>query len=226
MVTGLAAEVPVLEAHGLGVRVDGHWLFRGLEFSVRAGEHVAVTGPSGCGKSTLLKCLLGLAVPGEGCVVVKGTRLDGRSVWAARRRLAYVAQEPALGPGTVREAVGRAFCYRANRGAEAAPGRLEALLDAFQLPQALLEKPVSLLSGGERQRVALVAALLLEREVLLLDEPSAALDAANRRLVAAYCRGAARLTVVSVSHDDEWLAGCDRVADMAGLQADPAGEAA
>ncbi len=200
----------------LGVSFGGQRVLHGFDLKVAAGEKVVLSGPSGSGKSTILKCILGLVAPQEGAICVLDTPVDARGVWEARRRLAYVAQEPELGPGSVREAIERPFAFKANAALRGNLERLPTLLERFHLEPALLDKENTSLSGGEKQRVALVLALLLERPVLLLDEASSALDPANKRAVTGFIRDAGDLTVLSVAHDAEWLDCADRVVHLAG----------
>ena len=201
---------------GLGVRYDGRWVLREFSLSLRRGEKATLTGPSGAGKSTVLRCVLGLAVPDEGSVRVFGEPLDGDHVWEARRKLAYVAQEPDLGGGVARDVLRRPFDYKANAPLRRNLERLPALLDRFNLSSALLDKEMTDLSGGEKQRVALVSAILLDRPIVLLDEASSALDKENKQAVADYFREARDLTVLSVSHETEWASFSDRVVKLRG----------
>lgn len=207
---------PAIEISDLHVRYDGVAVLRGFGLTVARGEKVTLRGPSGCGKSTVLKCLLGLVLPQSGTVRVGGQQLDGRSVWDVRRQLAYVAQEPDLGQGTAHDALARPLSYRTNAAQQGNLDRLPALCERFLLAPSRLDKDVAELSGGEKQRVALIAALLLERPVLLLDEVTSALDPENRRAVATYLQEADELTVLAVSHDPEWLGAAPRLVDLPG----------
>ncbi len=204
-----------IEIHNLGVAFDGRPVLRGFDLRIAAAEKVTLTGPSGSGKSTALKCILGLVAIGEGSIRVFGRPLDGHGVWGIRQRLAYVAQEPDLGPGTARQAVERPFAYKANAALRGNLERLPTLMEQFNLPRILLDKDVATLSGGEKQRMALLSAMLLERPILLLDEAASALDKANRKAMTDFLRQAKDLTVLSVAHDTEWLDFSDRVVNMA-----------
>lgn len=203
-----------IEIEDLGVRYDERWVLRNVALRLRPGEKVTVTGPSGCGKSTLLRCVLGLAMPQEGSVKVFDEPVNARTVWATRRRLAYVAQEPDLGTGTARKAIERPFTYKANTPLRGNLTLLPSLLERFNLAEALLDKDTATLSGGEKQRVALISAILLNRPIVLLDEASSALDATNQRAVVDYFREKADLTVLSVSHDTEWQGFSHRVVEL------------
>ncbi len=204
-------EPHAVEIDRVGVRYDGRWVLRGLSLQLARGEKVTLTGPSGAGKSTVLRCVLGLVVPQEGSVRVFGRPIDEHQVWEVRRQLAYVAQEPDLGPGTVREVLERPFLYRANVALRGNLERTGEFLERFCLPAALLGKETATLSGGEKQRIALISAILLDRPVVLLDEASSALDRESKRAVAGYFQEMRNLTVLSVSHDSEWQAFSERV---------------
>ncbi len=205
-----------IEIDRLGVRYDGRWVLRDFSLRLGRGEKVVVAGPSGAGKSTLLRCVLGLVTPREGSVHVFGRAMDGQHVWELRRQLAYVAQEPDLGPGTAREVIERPFGYKANASLRSNLQRLEELLDRFNLPSSLMDKEMPTLSGGEKQRIALVSAILLDRAVVLLDEASSALDKANKQAVVSFFQQARELTVLAVSHDTEWRGFSDRVVELPG----------
>ncbi len=200
----------------LSVRYDGQWVLKDFCLRLARGEKVTLGGPSGSGKSTVLRCVLGLVMPQAGAVRILGQLMDRNNVWELRRRLAYVAQEPDLGTGTAREIIERPFQYKANSALRKNLGRVPELMERFSLPQPLLDKSMSALSGGEKQRIALVSAILLDRSVVLLDEASSALDKVNKQAVAAYFQQASDVTVLSVSHDSEWLGFSNRVVEMGG----------
>jgi len=150
-----------------------------LDFTAAPGITI-VFGPSGSGKSTLLQCLAGLLEPADGTIELAGrTLLDHArriSVPAAQRRIGYLFQDLALFPhlsvvGNV--GFGLAHLARAERDR-----RVAAILKAFHVEHLAPRRP-SAISGGERQRVALARALVTEPDLLLLDEPLSALDAAT-----------------------------------------------
>lgn len=181
------------------LRVE-HLQVRGLprlSFEVPPGECFAVLGPSGSGKTLLLRALADLDpdltdddAPGH--VLLGG--LDRREMPAHqwRRLVRYVPAEPAWWADTA----------RAHLPETADPARL---LRSLALDQALLDRPIAQLSTGERQRLALVRAMIDEPRVLLLDEPTAALDATNAALVEELIRFQLLQgkPVILVSHDPE-----------------------
>ncbi|MDV9191657.1 thiol reductant ABC exporter subunit CydD, partial [Streptomyces sp. SR27] len=191
--------------------------------TVEPGETVALVGPSGAGKSTLLDVVLGFAVPEEGgSVRVGGQDLATLDLEAWRSRIAWVPQRPYLFAGTIAENVRLA---RPDASDEAVRQALrDAGADGFVagLPQGL-DTPLGEdgvgLSAGQRQRLALARAFLADRPLLLLDEPTAALDGETEAgVVDAVRRLAAGRTVLLVVHRPALLAVADRV-----VRVDPAG---
>jgi putative ABC transport system ATP-binding protein len=190
--------------------VAGRRLLEGVSLQVREGQKVCLTGPSGCGKSSLMLLLLGRGVPAAGRLELAGREIAAATLPAVRRRIASIAQEHVLGAGTVREALLLPFGFAANKHQTPTAAALEEALVRVMLSGEILERGVMRLSGGERQRVAIARALLLQRDVFLADEVTASLDPESQRAVmeALFADG---ITMLSVSHDPEWLAACDRV---------------
>ncbi|MGW5617474.1 thiol reductant ABC exporter subunit CydD [Streptomyces sp. NPDC003877] len=190
-----------------------------VTFRVEPGETVALVGPSGAGKSTLLGVLLGFVAPAEGRVLAGGVDLADADLEQWRSRIAWVPQRPHLYAGTIAENVRLArpgadddTVRRALRDA----GALE-FVDALPEGAATeLGEDGAGLSAGQRQRLALARAFLADRPVLLLDEPTAALDGATEaEVVAAVRRLAAGRTVLLVVHRPALLQAADRVVRLA-----------
>ncbi|MBN2705401.1 MAG: ATP-binding cassette domain-containing protein [Deltaproteobacteria bacterium] len=180
-------------------------LFSGLDLSLARGRKLTLRGPSGSGKSTFLHCLLGFVRPAGGSIRICGQELDGDSVWRLRARMAYVPQEPAWAPGRVSDILSRPFSFKINRQLRDRLDRIPELMDDLRLPAHLLNQETARLSGGERQRLALLAALLLEREILLLDEATAALDQETSQAVIRLLREKGPPTIIAISHDRDGL---------------------
>lgn len=186
-----------------------------VSFEVAPGETVALVGPSGAGKSTLLSVLLGFVRPVEGRVRIGGTDLTEIDPAEWRSRIAWVPQRPQLFAGTIAENVRLArpdADEKAVRRALADAGAL-AFVDALPLgADTVLGEDGAGLSAGQRQRLALARAFLADRPVLLLDEPTAALDGATEaEVVDAVRRLAAGRTVLLVVHRPALLEVADRV---------------
>jgi len=186
----------------------------GVSFTVDAGSSVAVTGPSGCGKSTLLGVLGGLALPTAGAVRIGGEEISSLS---ERRRsdfrrthVGFVYQADNLLPFlTVVENVGLQF---ALDGESTAVDRSLDLLDKLGLANEAHRLPDHL-SGGQRQRAAVARAVVHRPEVILADEPTGALDAANAAAVIDLLLEVQReigATLVMVTHDPGAASRMDR----------------
>ncbi|WP_435056895.1 thiol reductant ABC exporter subunit CydD [Streptomyces cinereoruber] len=190
-----------------------------VTLTVEPGETVALVGPSGAGKSTLLDVVLGFTAPEPGgSVRVGGEDLAGLDPEAWRSRIAWVPQRPYLFAGTIAENVRLA---RPDASDEAVREALrDAGADGFvaELPDGLdtlLGEDGAGLSAGQRQRLALARAFLADRPLLLLDEPTAALDGETEAgVVDAVRRLAAGRTVLLVVHRPALLAVADRVVSL------------
>ena len=225
----------VLKAEGLGKSFTLHLqggvtlpVLRGIALDLRAGECVALAGPSGAGKSTLMRCLYGNYGAEAGRILVRHRGVavdlaaaDARLVREVRREtLGHVSQFLRVIPRVPAiEIVAEPLLARGTPRA-AALARAGALLDRLNLPAPLHHLPPATFSGGERQRVNLARGFAPGYPVLLLDEPTASLDTANREVVIAMIaeaksRGAA---IVGIFHDAEMRGRvADRLFDVAPL---------
>ncbi|WP_420856372.1 thiol reductant ABC exporter subunit CydD [Streptomyces amritsarensis] len=210
-----------IEIDGVAVRYEGRDEDspRPVSLTVGPGECVALTGPSGAGKSTLLQVLLGFVRPTAGRVRIAGVDLAELSPEQWRERIAWVPQRPHLFAGTVAENV--RLARPGARDSEVAAALEDA--GAWEFVSALPRGAETLLgeggvglSAGQRQRLALARAFLADRPVLLLDEPTAALDGETEAgIVDAVRRLSAGRTVLLVVHRPALLAVADRVVRMA-----------
>ena len=194
---------PVLDARGLRHAYGGKTVVNVGELTIQPGEIVALLGANGAGKSTLFRILLGLEQPNAGTVNIHG-------------RSAGVFQKPFLFDGSVARNLDyglRAVGVPASERTE----RVQALASFFGL-QDMLDSPVRNLSGGEAQRVALARALAVKPDILLLDEPTANLDAPLKRQfrddLSRSVRAHARAALI-ITHDPTDAFGlADRIAVM------------
>jgi len=210
----------LLRTEGLGKSFTLHLqggtripVLAGVDLAVRTGECVALSGPSGAGKSTLMRCLYGNYGAGAGRIWLahRGAELDlasadPRAVIEARREsIGYVSQFLRVIPRvSTRDIVAEPMVARGMVRGDAL-SRASALLDRLNLPERLHSLPPATFSGGEQQRVNLARGFGPRYPVLLLDEPTASLDAANRAIVIGLIHEAkqAGTAIVGIFHDAE-----------------------
>ncbi len=188
-------------------------VFAGIDLSVQPGECLALTGHSGSGKSSLLRCLYGNYGASSGDVRIRHqgewvslSAAEPREVFEVRRRtLGYVSQFLRVIPRVATLDIVADPLRRLGVSAEDAKAKAAQWLTRLNLHEHLWHLPPATFSGGEQQRVNIAHGMIADPAVLLLDEPTASLDADNRRVVveliqAAREKGAA---IVGIFHDDE-----------------------
>ena len=207
----------ILSFEEVSLSFNGLTVVRDMSFSLRKGEVVLLKGPSGAGKSSLMRMIPGFVHPSSGIVRYRGKEVGAETAWNVRGEVAYVAQDTDIGDGVVQELFDAVLSYQVNADhlREMAPGPcLNDLLDVFGLCQNILSQEFRKLSGGERQRVVTVLALMLGREIFLVDEITASLDVNLKQRVADYFLGHPEWTLLVISHDREWLRPGVRVIEM------------
>ncbi|MBJ7472004.1 MAG: thiol reductant ABC exporter subunit CydD, partial [Solirubrobacteraceae bacterium] len=233
---GPAAPSPVGASLALdGVRVDGGARgerLRGISLDLQPGETTALVGPSGAGKSTLALVVLGLLRPSAGTVRAGGVDLSTVDLAGWRASCAWVAQDPVLLPATLRD--------NARLGApEASDDAVRMALREAGLGTLLADLPDGLdtrlgdgaaqLSSGELRRLALARVLLTDADLVVLDEPTAQLDALTAQRLMETVRGlCAGRTTLLITHDPAVAATADRIVtleggEVASIQEAPAG---
>jgi osmoprotectant transport system ATP-binding protein len=168
------------------------------------GQTTVLLGPSGCGKSTLLRLMVGLIRPDSGTVLFDGQPLTADNALQVRRRIGYVIQDGGLFPHLTARGNVILLARYLGRDGTAIEKRLAELAELTRFPAGGLDRYPAQLSGGQRQRVALMRALMLDPDVLLLDEPLGALDPLIRSDLQGDLKGifhALGKTVVLVTHD-------------------------
>lgn len=231
---------PVLTVSGLAKTFTLHLqggrrlpVLGGVDLSVSPGECVALVGPSGAGKSTLMRALYGNYLAASGRIVVRheGGAVDlatgdPRAILAIRRlTIGYVSQFLRVIPRVPTLQIVAEPARRAGVQADEALSAARALLARLNLPERLWDIPPATFSGGEQQRVNLARGFVFPYPILLLDEPTASLDPANRAVVIgliedAKARGAA---IIGIFHDAEVRAAvATRTVPITPIEADAA----
>ena len=197
---------PVLEIHDVHLRRGARLILRGVSFEVGQGELVAIMGPSGSGKTTILRTVAGLEAFHAGRVFVEGVSLNAATLRQLRRKIGMVFQFHCLFEHlSALENVWLAPVHAYGIRRDEAQRRARELLRAFGVEHRATALPREL-SGGEAQRVAIARALAVDPRVLLMDEPTAALDPERRAALGTLLRDLIRLgrTLVIATHDEEF----------------------
>ena len=199
---------PLLDIEHLGFSYapEVSSLFENLNLSVSRRDFVLVRGASGCGKSTLLRLICRLVPCESGRILFKGVAVENIPPAELRRAIVYVAQIPVMSAGSVKHNLLFPFSFAVNKGKKTpSDDELTSMLERFYLQDIDLFREAGTLSVGQQQRLALMRAILLEPEILLLDEPTSSLDSESAAMV---FRIVERLnseqnrTILTVTHSD------------------------
>lgn len=194
---------------------QGEPALKSASFRIKAGEHVVVIGRVGSGKTTLQKLMMGLYEPTEGAVLVDGVDLRQLDPADLRRNVGYVGQDSMLFFGTLRENITIGAPYADDRAVVEA-AEVGGLTDFVNRHPQGFDMPIGergeSLSGGQRQGVAIARAMLLDPPILILDEPTSAMDfTSEAQFKERLRRLAANKTVVLVTHRTSLIDLADRV---------------
>ncbi|MBN2435751.1 MAG: ATP-binding cassette domain-containing protein [Spirochaetes bacterium] len=187
----------------ISLNFDDKILFENFNHKFEKGSKTLIYGNSGKGKSTLLRMILGFQSEYRGKISFNGTPLSPETINRVRSQCSYVSQDVDLPDDTVKNVIDSIFMLKANRKITPDYDLFNKMAKDFQLPTGLLTKPTSELSGGERQRTGLIIAFMLKRPVLLLDEPTSAVESSMKNTIVSKIMESNK-TALIVSHDPEW----------------------
>jgi osmoprotectant transport system ATP-binding protein len=183
---------------------DGSTALQALDLEIAPRSTTVLIGPSGCGKSTVLRLITGLLQPTSGTITFDGELLTPESLPRVRRRIGYVIQEGGLFPHLTAEQNITLMARHLKQERNTTEARVKELCALTRFGGEHLGRYPVELSGGQRQRVALMRALMLKPDLLLLDEPLGALDPIVRAALQRELREifqALEQTIVCVTHD-------------------------
>ncbi|MBU0744150.1 MAG: peptidase domain-containing ABC transporter [Gammaproteobacteria bacterium] len=192
------------------------YVFKNINFEIKAGESVAIVGQSGCGKTTLMKVLLRLLAPSSGDVFIDGVDINKMSLKDYRSQIAAVMQDDVLLSGSIAENI----CFfdpKPDFDRIYACAMIAAIHeDIIRMPmayQSLVGDMGSTLSGGQKQRVLLARALYSQPKILFLDEATSHLDTNNEKIINHHVKNIG-ITRIIVAHRKETVLIADRVIDL------------
>lgn len=208
---------PLLESRRVSRRhpSSDQWLLKDADLVIGEGSRIALVGPTGAGKTLLLRALARLDSIDGGQILWRGEAVAANAIPSFRQQVIYLHQRPALLEGTVEENFLAPFQLKLHRDREYSRTSILDHLSNVGIGEPFLKQSTNDLSGGEGQVVALLRAIQLEPTVLLLDEPTAALDEkstqAIEQLVNQWQSQASERAFVWVSHDSSQV---DRIASQ------------
>ncbi|TDO04941.1 ATP-binding cassette domain-containing protein [Sunxiuqinia elliptica] len=187
----------------VSLNLGGKQLLKTFNLRINRGDKVLLAAQSGSGKTSLLRLLLGFIDPDEGKIFWGKKELTSETIRKIRTQIAYLSQDVDFPNGKVKDVFQEIFEFDRNRHLNYRPEMLAEKLQEFDLSEELLEKNTSLISGGERQRLGWILVQLLDRPLLLLDEPTSAMDEKQKQRFINYI-AETKKTVICVSHDSDW----------------------
>lgn len=188
-------------------------IIRNCSFSAHTGDRLVLRGESGAGKTTLFRLLLGFALPQQGSIQYRGEELTAEVAHEIRKNTAWLPQDLNIGAGTVTQVFTFPFTFNANP-APPSDDIIASTMQKLGLSPSLKTKDFSQLSTGQRQRVGLALCHLLNKPLVLLDEPTSALDSASKKKVISLLFDDQKRTIISTSHDPEWIEHFDIVIEL------------
>ena len=194
----------MIQLSGVSKKYNERYALQPTTLDFPEGKTTVLIGQSGCGKSTMLRLIMGLIEPESGEITIGGVKLAADNVIETRRKMGYVVQDGGLFPHFTAAANATLMARHLNKPEDEINKRLHELSALTHFPEDGLHRYPAELSGGQRQRVSLMRALMLDPQVLLMDEPLAALDPMIRSKLQTDLKEIfqrLRKTVVFVTHD-------------------------
>lgn len=204
MQESISSNKNVIEFHKVSKSYDDKYVLKDLDLFIASGEFIAVLGESGGGKTTLLRLINRLIEPEEGTIKVEGKDISKVDPISLRRNIGYIIQQTGLFPHmTVKENIVYVLSLE-KKSEKEKNDRAEELINMMGLDSSYLTRYPGELSGGEAQRIGVARGLANEPEIVLMDEPFAAVDDINRRKLQRQVKNIHRKlkkTIVFVTHD-------------------------
>ncbi|MEG1555676.1 MAG: ATP-binding cassette domain-containing protein [Bacteroidales bacterium] len=204
----------MIEVKNITIQYPTETPIQDMSFLIRKGEKVCLVGESGSGKSSLLNAIAGFVSLTTGTILVDHISLHPKSLPEIRKKLAWLPQELNLELDTVLNLVYYPFSFKENKKIRPSKQQVQNVFATLLLEAPLLEKQLSEISGGQKQRVALASVLLLNKAILLLDEPSAALDDRATKALSLLLNSLTNTTILISSHDKRLIDNMERIIEI------------
>jgi ABC-type bacteriocin/lantibiotic exporter with double-glycine peptidase domain len=202
--------LPTISFKDVTFGFDGKPVLNHFSFDAQHGKHTVLRGESGSGKSTVLQLLLGFYRPSSGSILFNNKVLNFQDI---RKRTSWLPQDLNLGSGTVQDVIAQPFEFAQNKSRENEAKEQKKILQNLGMDPQIMTKQFRDLSTGQRQRIGLAICYLLDKPLLLLDEPTSSLDKVSKQKVADLLLTNEK-TIISTSHDPFWVNHADKIIDI------------
>jgi putative ABC transport system ATP-binding protein len=197
----------MIECKNINLAFSGKSLFDDLNFAIDNGDNVCISGPSGKGKSTLLKILQGYIIPDHGSIQINNQALTPTTIKSIRKSIIWVPQNINLPVNTGWELM-KLMNIQPNKEL------VNSTIQKLDLEETIIFKDFSQISGGEKQRIIISICLSLNKNIVLMDEPTSSLDDVSIKLLIKFVRSLKGKTIVSASHNHLWVNDADKVINL------------
>ncbi|TAL68075.1 MAG: ATP-binding cassette domain-containing protein [Bacteroidetes bacterium] len=205
----------MISYQNISLNFEGRQIFSNLSFEVVKGQKAALKGRSGSGKTSLLSMAMGFLKPDSGKIVIDGKEINGLNIKILRKQMCWLPQSIAgFNSESVSAMLQHPFSFHYNKREQPGEYEIRNSLITLGLDKDLLNQSLDKVSGGEKQRLGIIICKMLKRKIILLDEPTSALDKESLNLVVEYIMKVPELTVLSASHDEEWLKYCNNIIEL------------
>lgn len=186
-------------------------VMKNFSMTINDGEKVAIAGFSGVGKSTLLHALMGFVEKQKGEIIINNLVLNASNIRQIRKLISWLPQELSMRFEMVEELFYYPFGFSQNKKNTPQKNLIQEVFNKLKLEIGILSKKTDEISGGQKQRVVLASQLLLNKPILLMDEPSSALDDESQTAVLELFKSFSNITLISATHNPKWIESMDRV---------------
>lgn len=204
----------MIEFRNINLSFGNEHVLDHFNMDIKKNQKVVIRGSSGIGKSTIINLILGFIKPDSGEIIWKDKRVSDDNIHQIRSQFAWLPQDFKFGSGSVKEVILFPFQFRRNRTLIPDDETIITSLTKVSLDETILKKKFADISEGQKQRIGLVLCLLLKRDFILLDEPTSSLDQESKQKVIELFLKDENLTILSTSHDPEWIKHCEKVIDL------------
>ncbi len=194
----------MIKAENITLQFKDKVLCSNLSFHIKPKENVCLQGASGIGKSTLFKALLGFQPIEKGKIWIDGLPLNKNNIKVIRQKIVWVPQKFNMAIQNGKELIDMLNLQNQNQ-------KIETFMQILQLDSQLLYNPFQELSEGEKQRLITIICLCLEKPIVLLDEPTSALNQKLIQILIDLINKEVDKTIFSISHNTVWLNNADRI---------------